>query len=342
MSLQEHSDNFSTVPTDRPARKKPVSERKIQANRKNALRSTGPKTARGKRTVSRNAITHGLLAREVVITAGDGEESAEEFHAMVEGLEKYYAPVGTIEEMLVQTIATSLWRKKRVLRFENGEIRKRLDPLSTDLALRNLDKRNFALVLSLSNVPLFNSENPADAKVSTVDRYLALQAMYGNLREDRSGLAHLSTLLERAKSEIASEGYISEAIRKKIFQHYCFLDFPFASLCQNAGPAETKTEDGQPDRKSKKDIETDCAFIVRMIDIQLEGIRAFKEYAAERESLAFEAEERSFSLPPDGATDKLLRYETHLDRQLYRAMGELERLQRRRAGEKVPPPLNIN
>ncbi|MGA2920753.1 MAG: hypothetical protein ABSE28_06585 [Candidatus Sulfotelmatobacter sp.] len=45
---------------------------------------------------------------------------------------------------------------------------------------------------------------------------------------------------------------------------------------------------------------------------------------------------------PVEATNKLLRYEAHLDRQLYRAMDQLERLQRQRRGEKVPPPLNIN
>ncbi len=42
------------------------------------------------------------------------------------------------------------------------------------------------------------------------------------------------------------------------------------------------------------------------------------------------------SLPPADATDKLLRYEAHLDRQLYRAMDQLERLQRQRRGENLP------
>jgi hypothetical protein len=50
---------------------------------------------------------------------------------------------------------------------------------------------------------------------------------------------------------------------------------------------------------------------------------------------------RRFSLPA-GATDKLLRYESQLDRELYRAMDQLERLQRQRKGENVPPPLNVN
>src|ERR1700730_6612056 len=94
MSLQEPSPDFSTPQSPRhPARKRPVSERRIQANRQNALRSTGPKTARGKRNVSRNAIKHGILAREVVITAGDGEETLKEFHDLAEKLCELYEPV---------------------------------------------------------------------------------------------------------------------------------------------------------------------------------------------------------------------------------------------------------
>src|SRR3989442_7143440 len=140
MSLQEPSQNFSTPPSrESSARKRPVSERRIQANRRNALRSTGPKTARGKRTAARNAIKHGLLAREVVITAGDGEENLEEFHSLLEGLWEYYEPVGVVEESLVQTIAACWWRKGRVIPAAHGEIRKRLDTLAVDRALRNSD-----------------------------------------------------------------------------------------------------------------------------------------------------------------------------------------------------------
>jgi CRISPR/Cas system-associated endonuclease Cas1 len=79
-----------------------------------------------------------------------------------------------------------------------------------------------------------------------------------------------------------------------------------------------------------------------LIDQYLEKISELKRNVTIREDLARDAEARSFSLPPADATDKLLRYEAHLDRQLYRAMDQLERLQRQRRGENVPPPLNIN
>ena len=47
------------------------------------------------------------------------------------------------------------------------------------------------------------------------------------------------------------------------------------------------------------------------------------------------------SFPPTDAVDKILRYETAIERQLYRAINELERLQRRRRGDIVPPPIHV-
>jgi hypothetical protein len=51
-----------------------VTPAKIEANRKNSLKSTGPKTPQGKAVVRYNALKHGILAREAVITEGDGRE----------------------------------------------------------------------------------------------------------------------------------------------------------------------------------------------------------------------------------------------------------------------------
>jgi hypothetical protein len=49
--------------------------------------------------------------------------------------------------MHVQIIATALWRKARVIRAENGEIRKQLDTLRVDRALRNSNKANLRVAL---------------------------------------------------------------------------------------------------------------------------------------------------------------------------------------------------
>jgi len=103
---------------------KVVSKKKIEANRRNSRHSTGPKTASGKATSRLNAVTHGLLAKEVVITRGDYPEDPEEFARLHEGLIEDLKPVGVAEELEVQKIAICYWRKKRALRCEHGAIRR--------------------------------------------------------------------------------------------------------------------------------------------------------------------------------------------------------------------------
>ena len=112
-----------------------------------------------------------------------------------------------------------------------------------------------------------------------------------------------------------------------------------------AGHADQEVQ-SRADRGGSKDstakTETSNTDLIALIDDRLERLGMFKEYAMEREELAVDAECRALSLPSAEATNKLLRYASQADRQLYRAMDQLERLQRQRKGENVPPPLNVN
>ena len=351
MSQEEPSKDSSarTLPAS-TARKPATSESRIQANRKNALRSTGPKTERGKRTVARNAIKHGILAREVVITAGDGEESLEEFQELVKQLWEDHNPVGVMEGSLVQEIASCLWRKARVLRAENGEIRTRVDTLRMERAQQLSDKANLDLALSDMESPLFSDKNWADQQVSTKDQWVAKQLVQIGLREHNRGLEVLSSLLKFAKSEIARDGYLSEWTQKRVFNAFHLWQKALVEICSIVGRPETNTEDEQSDDEQSQDEQSDGVrnqkqiqkMAVEFIERGLASIDIWSAYSMKRQALALDAEMRRFSLPPADVTDKLLRYESHLDKQLYRAMDQLERLQRRRRRENVPPPLNIN
>ena len=88
-----------------------------------------------------------------MIAAGDGKEDLNEFHDFVERLCEQYDPVGVVEESLVQIIATCFWRKARVIRAENGEIRKRLDLLAKDQGRRISDEGNLNVALEALNLP---------------------------------------------------------------------------------------------------------------------------------------------------------------------------------------------
>lgn len=118
---------------------KGMSLAKIEASRKNALQSTGPKTLQGKSVVKWNAVKHGLLSKKVVIQAGDGRESRAEFRNLLAQLQDDIQPNGILEEILVEKIAVCYWRLRRVLRCEIGGIRKNLDTVSLNETFRRID-----------------------------------------------------------------------------------------------------------------------------------------------------------------------------------------------------------
>ncbi len=75
-----------------------VSKRKLQANRENAKKSTGPKTPRGKAYSRRNALKHGLFVRHITDFEALREDPWE-FQALINGLWDQYQPIGKAEEI---------------------------------------------------------------------------------------------------------------------------------------------------------------------------------------------------------------------------------------------------
>jgi hypothetical protein len=93
-----------------------TSDKQAQANRRNALKSTGPKTPEGKAAVRHNATKHGLLSQEVLLP---GEDAAA-LEELGERLRAELQPVGELESMLVDRIIAAYWRLRRLGRVEAG------------------------------------------------------------------------------------------------------------------------------------------------------------------------------------------------------------------------------
>jgi hypothetical protein len=91
-----------------------ASEKQVVANRANAKRSTGPKTAAGKAVSRMNAYKHGLTAQSIVI----GDENPKAFDLLRVELEEAYSPKAGIESELVERLTVLMWRMRRVLVFE--------------------------------------------------------------------------------------------------------------------------------------------------------------------------------------------------------------------------------
>ena len=101
-----------------------TTEKQLEANRRNALSSTGPRTAEGLAVSSKNAIRHGLLSTEVVIPGEDPAEFASFRQAMLDDL----SPTGQLELMLADRIVGSFWKLKRSGRMENELYVSLMDP----------------------------------------------------------------------------------------------------------------------------------------------------------------------------------------------------------------------
>ena len=116
-----------------------VSLRKVESNRRNSQKSTGPKTATGKKRVSRNAIKHGFYSKWLLVNHQDGEESQTEYDELYASIIKDYPPVGWHEESLVGKIAAWSWRLRRAIRYESGLITRALAEHSYELQQSKAD-----------------------------------------------------------------------------------------------------------------------------------------------------------------------------------------------------------
>jgi hypothetical protein len=102
---------------------KPISERKRQANRKNAQHSTGPKTKNGKSHSRYNALKHGFFIKEMPLDRCLAPEDVNEAKQLVQEFFDHYQPVGPLERMYVEMIVQCCWKMRRLERTENASIK---------------------------------------------------------------------------------------------------------------------------------------------------------------------------------------------------------------------------
>ncbi len=108
----------------------------IRANRNNAKKSTGPRTQEGKTRSAKNALKHGLLARDTVLP---GEDPAD-FDRQLSALEADIQPANSLEFELVRQIADAQWRMRRLTRLETGFLAAAVDDQRRHLEKRRPDE----------------------------------------------------------------------------------------------------------------------------------------------------------------------------------------------------------
>jgi hypothetical protein len=93
-----------------------TSNEQVEANRRNAQHSTGPKTEEGKAASAMNALKHGLTATTPVLPTEDPDDRARFRDRLLDDL----APVGALEERLAEEVLDLSWRLRRATNLELG------------------------------------------------------------------------------------------------------------------------------------------------------------------------------------------------------------------------------
>jgi hypothetical protein len=108
-----------------------------EANSKNALLSTGPKTPEGKAIAAQNARKHGLSAKHLIIA----EDEREEFNHLISSLSEELQPAGTLEQLIFNDLVRAAWDKERCRKLEASLFKESgIDPLLDEPAGKRLDR----------------------------------------------------------------------------------------------------------------------------------------------------------------------------------------------------------
>jgi hypothetical protein len=93
-----------------------TSLKQIDANRRNALKSTGPTSEAGKERSRQNAMRHGLTAETVV----EPLENREDYKAFEMSITAEFDAQTAVERELVLRLASVLWRLRRATAIGTG------------------------------------------------------------------------------------------------------------------------------------------------------------------------------------------------------------------------------
>src|SRR4051794_18463539 len=97
-----------------------VTDKKREANARNARRSTGPKTAEGKQRVSENAIAHGCSVSAARVYKPLRQEDPGYFNQLLQGYNQSWHPANRMEQSMVHALAVTWMKIERSERWASS------------------------------------------------------------------------------------------------------------------------------------------------------------------------------------------------------------------------------
>lgn len=287
---------------------------------------TGPRTEVGKKRSSENALKFGIFSRATLLP----DESLSEYKSLLEDLWVTRQPVGKVEEILVEKLASIIWRNRRMLVAEGAEIRKHSEFLETDrhcadekqaqeISMRGQEGRLFEPSLEPVGL-MWNIQNP-----DVLERCKEL------LVEIRHKIQTNGLSWER-DSPILQQIYGDSRrphLRPTLYDEY-YGWFRTGLVTE----IEQRTKGYATPEECKQEV-------LRRITSEMNYLKQYNDKSESIESKRMEIEILRQRVPDSPGLDRLLRYESSLERAFDRTLTQLERSQRMRKGQPLPPQLDV-
>ncbi len=297
-----------------------TSPKQIEANRANAARSTGPRTDAGKAVVSQNAVRHGLRAQRIVIE-GESRAAFEDFRNR---LTAEYAPADTVERLLVDRIAAGFWRLRRTGRIE-AEM---FDAMRRLLAAETASNTPYGDDLRFGDII---SQESAASDMFRVDDHEAV--------DDESPFFDpkaLPAAIKSMKQRFPHDWPLYECLSEL---QQTFSDLAEVPQDRHSIPAFRHYLEGLSELLSTTDdTQQQYGDAIDQVIVFLESLE--QTIPPRRQPTLGKTLYCDFKGPD--SLGKFTRYESQIERSLYKALHELQRLQARRQTGQTAVPIAVD
>ena len=270
---------------------------------------------------------HGIFS-DVVMEA---LESPEEFWELVRDLREHFDPAGRLEEILVEKLATIIWRYRRLLRAEAS------DNTLGAFSAKNKhweEKRTIReAVEEFGVISIAMSHNTVALRNGlTLLRGVKQRIQRDGLDWERDG--QIAVYLYGAETQPTSQtdsNELNEAMR------FGFLPYGRWTRVYREWYVVSGSGASKHRRDSKFEKE-----IIALLTLEVSQLKKKLATWHQSDSWNITLKKQAAMVPGRESVERFARYEATLERSFARTLDQLERLQRIRRGDSVPPPLKVS
>jgi len=303
-----------------------ASQKQIEANRNNAMKSTGPKSASGLQVVAQNAVKHGVFSTQSLLLPGEDGQAYEELR---EQFYKDFQATTRIEQLLVEKMAQAFWKKQRLAIFEQHLITVQQEEQTLNARIRQkaFQTERSTQLLEAEIKALKDEGESIQLCLETCEKYNRMRP--GPKREEEGiGMAeYIADTINDAQERLCA--YVdSSALHEAKQTHPKYPEGRYARTLILNSVTHRVDENEKQDKPAHPVYTYGLEKLGEILQERREALTAQLEIKRQRQILVEDLASVGLDLlPNENNLVKIQRYEAYLDNLFYKALHELQRLQ---------------